>query len=176
MPDGSFQIRSFVDVDAPGCYVWKNPEADGVLRAAGIAPDQRLLKIGYATRIRPPEADAATPAYAELPGWEHWRCAMWERPENLDEMERRLSRYFKPLPDDVRALLYRTLAPHVLDIPAGLKLCLGSALDAALHFPFCARTGTYKLPLRERPADIAPAARQAAPSAFQALFGAARHA
>lgn len=179
MPDGSFQIRSFVNVDAPGCYVWSNPAADAALRAAGIAGDRQVLKIGYATHIRPAGAETAPLVYADLSGWQHWRCAMWERPENLDEMEKRLSRYFTPLNSEQRAVIYAALAPDVSDIPVGIKLYLGDPLDAAAHFPFCAETGACLLPARERrvPPVRDEKDRVIAHGAFHALFhGRARHA
>ncbi|MBB5709434.1 hypothetical protein FHT02_000640 [Sphingomonas xinjiangensis] len=151
------EIKVPMDLDGPGCYVWRHDVADRAIWELTGNHGLHVLKVGYSTNVafRADEGALGQPTlrsqgsykpyvYASLPGWKPWRCAKWTEQETLKEQEGRLSEHLKAPTDEQRAAIYARVSPGITRIPAGTEIFLGSLADLAALFPYCALTGEWK--------------------------------
>lgn len=148
-----------VDLNGPGCYVWRHPRATALIQLAGARSDCHVIKIGRSLSIGD-RADEGTEArstprsigkfdphiYAELPGWRPWRCVAWDTRQSLSDQESALKSQFRPISDNEREVIYSQIMPSLTDIPAGTEIFVANLADAAACFPYCAETGDWKRP------------------------------
>jgi hypothetical protein len=148
-----------VDLNGPGCYVWRHPRATALIQSAGARSDCHVIKIGKSVSIgdRADEGTEAKPTarsigkfvpqiYAELPGWRPWRCVAWDVRQSLEDQEIALKSHFRKISDEERNLIYSKIVPSLTEIPAGTEIFVANLADAAAHFPYCAETGNWKRP------------------------------
>ncbi|WP_156361147.1 hypothetical protein [Sphingomonas sp. Leaf257] len=150
-------IRPPMDLEGPGCYVWRHDIADRVIWELTGNKGLHVLKVGHAKNVgdRADEGAKGLPTsrsrghfepyiYAGLPGWKPWRCAMWTEQETLREQEGRLAGKLTKLSDEQRAAIYARIAPDLSPIPAGREIYIGNLAKLASMFPYCAITGEWK--------------------------------
>ncbi len=150
-------IRAPMDLDGPGCYVWRHDVADRVLWRLTGNTGLHVLKVGHAKNVGDRAEEGAKGndtqrsrgryepyIYAGLPGWKPWRCVKWSEEETLLAQEGRLSGNLTRLNDEQRAAIYAEIAPDLAPIPAGTEIYVGNLANLANLFPYCALTGEWK--------------------------------